>query len=177
MMKALTVAIILLSAACHGEDIDALERQPKLLPYAASDLFPDGRAMRSPPLGAVPRERDLGEAAPDVTLALLQRGRDRFDVVCAACHGIAGDGDSLVARKMSLRAPPSLHEPRLKALTAEAIYRIISDGYGLMPSLTTELRPQDRWAVVAYLRALTQSQSLPFAEAPQAIQRELEASK
>jgi mono/diheme cytochrome c family protein len=173
-MRRLCILAALSAVACHPSDIDPLDRQPKLLPYAASDLFPDGRAMRAPPAGAVPRERELYAAEPEVTPALLALGRDRFDVVCAPCHGLAGDGDSIVAGKMGLRPPPSLHEPRLRALAAEAIYGVISDGYGLMPRLSMHLSPRERWAVVAYVRALQWGQDLPLADAPAEVRAELE---
>ncbi len=174
-MRSLCLAAALLACACHPEDIDPMERQAKLLPYGRSDLFADGRAMRAPPAGAVPRERDLARSEPEVTPALLALGRARFDVVCAACHGLAGDGDSIVAGKMGLRPPPSLHEPRLRALAADAIYGVISDGYGVMPRLSTHLRPRERWAVVAYVRALQIGRSLPIAEVPEPWRSRIEA--
>jgi mono/diheme cytochrome c family protein len=173
-MRALCLLAALSAAACHPSDIDPLDRQPKLKPYAASTLSPDGRAMRAPPVGAVPREREIALAQPEVTPALLALGRARFDVVCAACHGLAGDGDSIVAGKMGLRAPPSLHEPRLRELAADDIYAVIRDGYGLMPRFSTRLQPRDRWAIVAYVRALQLSQSLPLADAPPSVRAELE---
>lgn len=171
--SALYLATALLAAGCHPEDIDPMERQAKLKPYATSALFSDGRAMRAPPAGAVPRERDLEAAPPEVTRALLDLGRARFDVVCAPCHGLAGDGDSVVAGKMGLRPPPSLHEPRLRALSAEELYAVISEGYGLMPRLSPHLLPRERWAVIAYLRALQLGQGLPLADAPEPIRRAL----
>ena len=127
--------------------------------------------------GTIPRERDLAEAQPELTPALLALGRARFDVVCAPCHGIAGDGDSVVAGKMELRPPPSLHEPRIRELDAATIYRVVSEGYGLMPRLSTHLAPRERWAVVAYVRALQLSQSLPLADAPEPTRRQLEETK
>jgi mono/diheme cytochrome c family protein len=172
-MRALCL-VAALSAGCHPSDIDPLDRQPKLRPYAASDRSSDGRAMRAPPAGAVSRERELVTVEPEVTPALLAQGRARFDVVCAPCHGLAGDGDSIVAGKMGLAPPPSLHEPRLRARGAEAIYGVIRDGYGLMPRLSTHLDPRQRWAVVAYVRALQLSRSLPLADAPAEVRAELE---
>ena len=177
MTRTLCLAVALLAAACHPDDIDPMQRQPKLMPYGTSDLFADGRSMRTPPPGTIPRERDLAEAQPEVTPALLALGRQRFDVVCAACHGIAGDGDSVVAGKMELRPPPSLHEPRIRALDAAAIYAVISEGYGLMPRLSTHLAPRERWAVVAYVRALQLSQSLPLADAPDPVRKQLEETR
>jgi mono/diheme cytochrome c family protein len=174
MRAVLAVLAALAASACHPSDIDPLDRQPKLKPYAESTLFPDGRAMRAPPAGAVPRERDLAAAKPEVTPALLALGRARFDVVCAPCHGVAGDGDSVVAGKMGLRPPPSLHEPRLRALDAEAIYGVITEGYGPMPPLAIHLEPRERWAVIGYVRALQLGQSLPLADAPAKVRTEIE---
>ena len=97
--------------------------QPKFLPYAASDFFEDGRAMRTPPAGAVSREGTEGSPlfvhgedeagyAKDIpvpiTRELMNRGRDRFEIFCAPCHGVRGDGDSAAAARMELRRPPSL---------------------------------------------------------------------
>ncbi len=163
----------LLAAACRPQDIDPMEEQPKLLPYAESEQFADHRAMRAPPDGTVPRERQSEAPPATLTPELMALGREKFDIVCATCHGLTGDGDSIVAGKMSLRAPPSLHEPRLRALSADALYRVITDGYGLMPRYLNVLGPRERWAVVAYVRALQLSQSTPLADAPDEIRRSL----
>ena len=166
------VAAVWLAGCDNGEttpDWSRMITQPKLLPYGDSALFGDGRAMRPLPAGVVARDwiadpvrrtgRDAAGADATavplpITRALLERGRERFAIACAACHGIAGDGDSKVARAMQRRRPPSLHEPRIRALTPGALYRVIADGYGVMPSYATLLAPDDRWAVVAYVRTL-----------------------
>jgi mono/diheme cytochrome c family protein len=177
-------------AGCTTADIDPMERQPKVKPYAESTLFADGRAMRQPPAGTVPRERPLegpeaqasaaalGEqdvtALPvPITRALLDRGRNRFDIYCATCHGLVGDGDSVVADKMALRVPPSLHTPHARGLTVGALYRVITDGYGVMPSYRAELPLADRWAVVAYVQALQRSQNARLADVPEAERKRL----
>ncbi len=94
---------------------------------------------------------------------------------CAACHGLAGDGDSPVARNMALRKPPSLHEPRIRALPAGRLYAVVRDGYGLMPSYAEELSVGERWAVVAYVRALQLSQGARLAELPPELRSEARA--
>jgi mono/diheme cytochrome c family protein len=104
-----------------------------------------------------------------VTRALLDRGRRRFAIACATCHGVAGDGDSPVARTMQRRRPPSLHEPRLVALGPGALYRVIIDGYGLMPSYAKLVAPDDRWAVVAYVRTLQLAWRVRLAALPPAV--------
>ena len=92
-----------------------------------------------------------------VTRELLERGRGRFEINCAVCHGYLGDGVSLVARNMSLRPPPSL---LARAQQPDGWYfQVMSEGFGVMPSYASHLTVEDRWAVVAYLRALQLSQS------------------
>jgi len=162
--------------------------QPKLLPYEASELFADQRAMRPLPAGTIPREwitdpaRRTGRDASGaelpavplpVTRALLERGRERFGIACAPCHGIAGDGDSVVAHNMQRRRPPSLHEPRTVALTPGAMYQVIVDGYGVMPSYATLLAVEDRWAVVAYVRTLALSWKVKLDALPPTVRDEV----
>jgi mono/diheme cytochrome c family protein len=161
--------------------------QPKLQPYGATDLFADGRAMRPLPAGTIPRPwladpaRRTGQTAAGVELtavplpitrALLERGHERFAIVCAPCHGIAGDGDSVVARNMQRRRPPSLHEPRIAALTPGALYRVIDAGYGVMPSYRTLLDADDRWAVVAYVRTLELAWTARLDALPRAVRED-----
>ncbi len=163
-------------ASCYSQQIDPMEAQPKLRPFAASRLFADASAMRSPPAGTVPMERTLDESAPTFNAADLALGREKFDIVCAACHGLVGDGDSVVATKMSLRPPPSLHEDRIRALTSDYLYAVIRDGYGLMPRYSDRLSVHERWQVVAYLRALQLSRHAPIAELPDDLRKQLEAN-
>jgi mono/diheme cytochrome c family protein len=149
--------------------------------YEAAPMFADGRAMRTPPAGTVSRARDLdhpaltagvvdGRYVERVPVAvdrpLLERGRDRYDVFCAACHGPRGDGTSVVARRMSLRAPPSLIEEPVTRFPPGRVFQVVSGGYGLMPSYASTLVDRDRWAVVAYLRALALSQAVPLDRLP-----------
>jgi mono/diheme cytochrome c family protein len=158
---------------------DPMERQPKGRPFGANPFFEDGRSMRTPPAGTVPREqivqnaaitqgksggRDLTEIPVPITRALLETGRKKFDIYCATCHGLLGDGNSIVATKMSLRPPPNLHEKRHQ--TVGHYFQVISGGFGLMASYAAELEVEERWAVIAYLRALQLSQNTPLALAP-----------
>jgi mono/diheme cytochrome c family protein len=162
-------------------------------PFRADPAFEDGLAMRPPVPGTLSREELSaehrgGQAPPHVTMAMLKTGRERFDVFCAPCHGTLADGDGPVARKMTLRQPPSLLAPReathpvlgpvatrwgepasgrWDSLPREPreYFDIITQGFGLMPSYGQELPPEERWAVVAYLRALAFSQRAPLAAA------------
>jgi mono/diheme cytochrome c family protein len=160
------LVLIVLAAGCHPQDIDPLEQQPKFKAYSENEFFSDGRAMRTPPENTIPRERVLDEGPPPVDADLVALGRWRYDAICATCHGLVGDGDSIVGGKMGLRAPPSLQTEGLRAKPAGEIYRVISDGYGLMPRYSITLSPRERWAVIAYVRALQLSQNLPVADAP-----------
>lgn len=153
--------------------------QPHAAPYQAALAFANGQAMRSPPPGTVPHREatERGRRAdgpPDVDLALLRRGQAAFETVCAACHGILGDGDTPVAERMMLRRPPSLHESRIVAFTPDRIYAVITKGYGVMPSYAAELPQDERWAVVFYLRALHLSYGAELASLDPATRAEAE---
>jgi mono/diheme cytochrome c family protein len=175
-MKRLLVALVLV-AGCHPEDIDPLERQPKYKPYSENTFFSDGRAMRTPPEGTVAREHDFGDPPAHLDRALLELGHRKYEATCAACHGITGDGDSVVTTKMSLRQPPTLLDERLRTMPSQQIYDIVSEGYGVMPRYATALDPRERWAVVAYVRALQTAAALPLADAPADVKREMEKIK
>jgi mono/diheme cytochrome c family protein len=158
---------------CSNEQLQRMVSQPKALPYSSSELFEDGRSMRSPVAGTVPREMlaTLGVRRVPVDAAVLARGRGRFDVFCATCHGLVGDGVSLVARNMALRPAPSLHA---RADQPPGYYfEVITLGRGLMPSYAAQLSVEDRWAVVAYVRALQLSQRARLQDAPPEVQQRL----
>jgi mono/diheme cytochrome c family protein len=157
--------------------------------YAPSNFFADGRAMRTPPPFSVAREqaavgnreietgRDANGYVKKLPLPIarpfLEQGHAAFERVCATCHGVLGDGISVVAEKMELRKPPSLHEARIVDLPPGQVFEIISVGYGLMPSLGGLLDVDERWAVIAYLDALRLSQAAPVAVLPAAMRSEL----
>lgn len=168
------------ACTCREDVFQRMESQRKYLPYQESELFADGRAMRPPPPGTVPRELLLRGAIPaagktaggaviarmpiDVAPEVMARGKKSFEIICATCHGLVGDGDSMVARKMALRPPPSL-----LALPEHPVgwyFDVITYGFGLMPNYRYELKPEDRWAVVAYVLALRRSQKATLADVP-----------
>ena len=125
--------------------LERMQDQPRQDPFE--------RGMAAPPPDTVARGA-LSSRRPEVTFSLLSDGRSHFDVVCATCHGIRGDGDSVVAEKMLLKRPTSLLEPRVRALTDEELEEVVVRGYGLMPPYAGMLSPDERWAVVEYVRAL-----------------------
>jgi Cytochrome C oxidase, cbb3-type, subunit III len=193
--------VIFTVSACNEQLLNPMadHRQPRERAYRPSDFYADGLAMRAPPQGTVPHERRTmnptlmagisgytGQVAPNgervvryaskipvpVTAELLALGRKRYDITCGTCHGPLGDGDSIVARQMSLRPPPSLH---LYANRAPGyIFEVATHGFGLMASYAAELTAEERWAVVAYVRALQVSQSVPVGDLPPETRRQLE---
>lgn len=105
---------------------------------------------------------DAEFAMPPATPELLARGRDRFDIFCAPCHSVVGDGDGMIVRR-GFPHPPSFHTDALRAASDAHIYAVITYGYGAMYSYATRVPPADRLAIVAYVRALQLSQHAPLA--------------
>lgn len=107
---------------------------------------------------------DVGQSAYanplPLTLALLRRGQQRFDIDCAPCHGRSGDGGGMIVRR-GFPAPPSYHSARLRRAPDSHFYQVITHGYGVMYPYADRVAPRDRWAIVAYIRALQLSQHAP----------------
>lgn len=192
----LPIAIGLLSLGGCERAMHDMYRQPRYDTGEASPLFPDGRSERPPPAGSVPmaigdlavtsssrrgqqelaaREAAQAANAPRITPALLRRGRERFDIYCLPCHSPVGDGDGPVARRGFPR-PPSFHQQRLRDAPDRLFYDVITNGYGVMYSYADRVMPQDRWAIVAYIRALQLSQDAPAARLPAAVREQLAAA-
>lgn len=186
--SALPALFLAASAALAGcEALDPMMSQQKVKPYLESGFWPDQISMRPPQPGTVAREdvfapevatgrgpdgKALARLPVPVNRALLERGRQRFDIACAVCHGHLGDGVSLVARNMSLRPPPSL---LARPQQPDGWYfQVISEGFGLMAPYASVLPVEDRWAIVAYLRALQLSQSARVDQLPPAERARLE---
>jgi hypothetical protein len=190
------------SLGCDENILDPMaDRQQKSIRYKESPFYADGLSMRAAPDGTVPRERITmnprltagrepdgpmqpnAEPLPNyvatvplpMSRKLLDLGRKRFDITCATCHGPLADGHSIVATQMSLRPPPSLQDPKFVAKPAGYIYEVITKGFGMMASYAAELSVEERWAVVAYLRALQISQNTPVSALPPEIRQQLEA--
>ena len=203
LLLSLGLVSVVSTTACIDENIldPMADRQPRAMRYKESAFYSDGLSMRAPPEGTVPRERVVGNAPlatgrlPDgpiqpngeplpvyaaaipvpVTKELLALGRKRFDITCATCHGPLGDGHSIVGSQMALRPPPNLIEQRYIEKPAGYIFEVATKGFGLMASYAAELDVNERWAVVAYLRALQLAQTATVGDVPPARRGELDA--
>jgi len=165
--------------------------QPRLEPFERSPFFADGRGSRRPPEGTVARgslppsrahltgrdaEGALLEALPvELTADLLARGRERFDIHCAPCHGRTGRGDGMVVRRGYPR-PTSFGDPAVRAKPAGHVFDVITHGYARMPSYAGALTPTDRWAVTAYVQALQLAHGVPVERLSEADRRALAAT-
>ena len=156
------LALVLL-AGCGGYD---MEDQAKYEPYEEAALFEDGSAQQHPVPGTIargePAIRAILEERPPLTMALLERGRERYNIYCWPCHGATGRGNGIITRR-GYPNPPSYHIPRLVDAPDRHFMDVIRDGYGVMYSYAARIAPIDRWAIVAYIRALQLSQNADVA--------------
>jgi mono/diheme cytochrome c family protein len=158
----------------------AMAQQPRYEPYENSRFFADNSSARPLVEGVVPRgsvsddellntgrqDGELADAFPFVVdLAALARGRQRYDIYCAPCHDRAGTGNGIVVRR-GYSPPPSLHEQRLRDAPAGHFFDVITNGFGAMPSYAEVVPTADRWAIVAYVRALQLSQNATLDDVP-----------
>jgi len=168
----------LLVSACQQQMAD----QPRVQPLQKSTFFGDERSARPLPPGTVARgELRLDDALSTgkssgvlvdtlpipLTLALLDRGQERFDIFCSPCHGRVGNGDGMIVRR-GFRPPPSYHIDRLRQAPIGHFFDVMTNGFGAMPSYAAQVPLYDRWAIAAYIRALQLSQHAPLAYLPPA---------
>jgi mono/diheme cytochrome c family protein len=172
----LLVAIALLSA-CRLD----MHVQPKQNPLSRSDFFADQRSERPPVEGTIARGQlhddtyfytgKAGSTPGDympfpVTKEVLERGRERYNIYCAPCHSRVGDGNGFIPSRGFSRQPSSYHIPRLQKAPLGYFYDVIANGFGIMPDYASQIPPQDRWNIVAYIRALQLSQNATRADVP-----------
>jgi mono/diheme cytochrome c family protein len=119
-----------------------------------------------PPSGIVARDQPFGEPAPPpLTLALLERGRQRFDIYCSPCHSQVGDGSGMIVAR-GFPHPPSYFADYLLKAPNQHFYDVITNGYGAMFPYAARVAPTDRWAIIAYIRALQASETARLADVP-----------
>jgi mono/diheme cytochrome c family protein len=156
-------AVILAALVLTGCD-DDMSSQRKDKTWHAAEPLPNG--LQWPPTAPAGM---VGRAAPEpppaLSLALLQRGRQRYDIACAPCHAATGEGDGIVVER-GFPAPPPLDEPRIVAAPTRHYVDVIARGYGIMYSFAERVAPRDRWAIAAYIRALQRARAATPAEVP-----------
>jgi mono/diheme cytochrome c family protein len=174
------LALLLILAAATGCRRDMFQ-QPYSKPLKASGFFDDNH-MASRPLVAhtvarghleADEEFFLGKIGTNlvedfpvpVTRDLLERGRERFNIYCSPCHGRTGEGNGMIVQR-GFPPPPSYHIDRLRQAPVGHFYDVMTQGYGIMYSYAERVKPEDRWAIAAYIRALQKSQDATLAELP-----------
>jgi mono/diheme cytochrome c family protein len=160
MSRTLAIGLTAALAAC-----DNMANQPKLNPYE----LPFGSQVQWPvkPLPhTIARDQSLRPPGPPpVTVALLDRGKQRFDIYCSPCHGRFGDGNGIIVQR-GFPHPPSYYSAALRNAPNQLFYDVITNGYGAMFSYADRVEPADRWAIVAYIRALQASANATVADVP-----------
>lgn len=168
----------LLIAGCGDSDPN-MRRQPRYRAFDASAFFSDGASARSLVPGTVARDAsptppEQSPPQPRTTADLLLRGRQRFDIYCSMCHGRDGYGQGMVAQR-GFPTPPSFHAADIRSKPDEHYFQVISRGLGKMPPYGRMVAPDDRWAIVAHIRALQLSQSATPEDVPTEHRAALEA--
>ena len=187
-----TVLAVLLIFGLRGGDTERtpieifpdMDHQDKYKPQAASPFFEDGRADRPMVPGAVPqgsgsrelltddylrtgyKDGEYGRGFPlEVTRETMDRGRDRYQIYCYSCHGGVGDGNG-ITREYGMVATPTFHDERLREMAEGEIYETITQGRGTMGAYRAKMSVEDRWAVIAYVRALQRARLGTEADVP-----------
>lgn len=165
---ALAIAALALLTGCADQ---SMRRQKRYETFGAAELWPDGTSARPLPAGVIaqsdPQRKAATDTPPAITQAFIERGRERYDIYCSPCHGLDGKGDGMIVQR-GFPKPPSYTEERLRAAPARHFFDVITDGYGVMYSYAARVTPEDRWAIVAYIRSLQLSQQARLAEVPEA---------
>ena len=161
---------------CHRDMRD----QPKFKSYAATDFFGDRRAMRPPVEGTVARGqlksdtllytgkvgKEFATEYPfEITRAVLERGRDRYGIYCTPCHDRTGSGNGMIVQR-GMKVPPSYHIERLRNSPPGYFFDVMTNGFGVMYDYSAQLRPEDRWAIAAWIKVLQFSQSASVNDVP-----------
>lgn len=186
MTFACTLLALLALASCRQK----MSNQARYDPLESSDFFTDGMAARPRIAGTIARGEitdnpffDTGKVGGQiadgfpmpVTLELVNRGHDRFDIYCAQCHGRAGDGNGMIPSR-GYRRPPSFHTQTLRTARSGHFFDVMTNGFGAMPPYGTMIPAHDRWAIAAYIRALQLSQNATVADVPVTERAKLEGT-
>jgi mono/diheme cytochrome c family protein len=171
------LVLIAITSACRLD----MHVQPRENPLSRSDFYTDQRSARPLVEGTIARGQlhqdsyfytgkignNPGDVMPfAVTKEVLERGRERFNIYCAPCHSRVGDGNGFVPSRGFSRMPPSYHIPRLQKAPLGYFFDVMTNGFGIMPDYASQISPEDRWKIVAYIRALQLSQSATMNDVP-----------
>ncbi len=186
-MKAPALLSVPLLLLCLAGCAPNMSEQPRNNPLSPSDFFADGASGRPAIPGTVPhgagrlgdpvhKARSNGVVVDripvPVTRALLERGRERFDIYCSPCHGRTGDGEGMIVKR-GFRQPPSYHIERLREVPDGHFFEVITNGFGEMASYADRVPESDRWAITAYIRALQFSRAATLEDVPSAERRRM----
>ena len=188
----LTLGALVWSLAVLSACRQDMHDQPKYVPLRPSDFFADGRSARPITEGTVARGhlnddtlfytgkgadgKPSNEFPMPVTKALILRGEQRYNVYCTPCHDRTGNGNGMIVRR-GYRRPPTYHSDRLRQQPNGYLYDVITNGFGAMPDYAAQIQPEDRWAIVAYIRALQLSQQASIDDVPAAARGQLGDAK
>jgi cytochrome c1 len=178
----LSAAAIIFAASGCDELHQDMGNQPKNKALSPSDFFGDGRSER--PLlentvarGAlandelfVPKESNAFPLPVD--MKLLERGEERYKIYCTPCHGLQGDGNGMVAMR-GMKHPPSYYDAQVRKETNGYYYDVVTNGFGAMYGYSAQIPPSDRWAIIAYVRALQLSRNAPVSDLPAELREKL----
>jgi cytochrome c553 len=178
------ILTLLFTAACSH-----MRNQPKFETFEPNPLFEDGSSSRPLVPNTVARgepwdnphlSQGMVDGAPattypfPITLQVLERGRDRYNIYCSPCHGYDGYGQGMIVQR-GLNQPPSFHQERLRAAPHGHYFNVITNGFGTMYGYAARVKPDDRWAIIAYIRALQLSQNATLDSLPAEERTRLEA--
>jgi len=167
-MTSLAVALLVACAGCN----QAMQQTPRYDPLEPSDFFANGSSARMPVADTVAQGdlpfdpafatgkvdgADVTELPVPLTQATLDRGQERFNIYCSPCHGFDGAGNGMIVQR-GFTPPPSFHDDRLRQAPVGHFFDVMTNGLGPMPSYASQIPTADRWAIVAYVRALQLSQ-------------------
>ena len=166
--------------------------QPKYKPFAHSSFWPDQRSVRPLVDGTIARGKlktdtkmwkgrntdgtFVTELPVPVTKALLVRGQARYNIYCTPCHDRTGSGEGMIVQR-GYKQPPSFHDARLRAVPDGYFFQVMTNGFATMPAYAAQVPARDRWAIVAYIRALQLSQNATVADVPADEQAKLGAAQ
>jgi len=186
MRRGLLLVALACLAACRSD----MQDQPKYKPLRPSEFWPDGRSSRPVVPGTIARGMPPADS-PKVTgksgstyvanplprtVAVLARGRERYDIYCSPCHDRVGTGDGMIVER-GYKAPPTFHQDRLRGVADGYLFQTMTEGFGVMPSYAQQIPVDDRWAIAAYIRVLQRSQNATIDDVPAADRAALERAK